>query len=101
MTQGNLLTRWPKIAPTAKSEVSHINSKGRVQSGGWIIGAEVKTDFKFSKDVLHSSEKSNLTSLARRFESGFEIFEKSLMNLSIKTSMTKKRSNVLNRPRLR
>jgi len=46
-----------------------------------MIGVVVKIDLRVSKDVLHSLENSNLTSLARRFERGFEIFEKSLMNL--------------------
>ena len=44
------------------------------------MGAVVKIDLRVSKDVLQSLENSNLTSLASKFERGFEIFEKSLMN---------------------
>ena len=54
-----LSLRCPKTAPIAKSEASHMISKGLDQSGGEMIGAEISSNFSFSHALLHLSLKMN------------------------------------------
>jgi len=46
-----------------------------------ILGAEMSFSFKFLKAIKQFSSKLNGVSLFSKFYRGFEIFEKSLMNL--------------------
>jgi hypothetical protein len=54
-------------------------SNGSDQSGGWMIGAEMSDSLRILKDFIHSSSKSNGTSLASKAVRGLAIFEKYFM----------------------
>ena len=60
------MIRCPKTAPTAKLEASHMISKGSSQLGEQIIGAEMSSFFRRSKEVTHSALKSNGMSFPKR-----------------------------------
>jgi hypothetical protein len=55
-------------------------SKGKDQSGGWMIGAEMSASLRMLKDFKHASSNSKGTSLANRFVSDLAIYGKSFMN---------------------
>jgi hypothetical protein len=55
-------------------------SKGRDQSRGWMIGAEMSASLRMLKVFKYASSNSKGTSLANRFVSGLAIYEKSFLN---------------------
>jgi hypothetical protein len=59
-------------------------SKGKDQSGSWMIGVEISASLKMLKDFKHASSNSKGTSVANKFVSGLAIYEKSFMNRQLK-----------------
>ena len=90
---------YSKIASTAKSLASHINSNDKFQSGAVIMGADVNFFLILSNAARHASSKIKITSLANKPQRGLVILEKVLYKSSIEISMSKKISNVSNRTR--
>ena len=76
-----VILRCPKTTPIAKSEASHIISKGLDQSGDEMIGAEISSNFSFSHALRYLSSKMKGTSLVKKFVRGLAILLKSLMNI--------------------
>jgi hypothetical protein len=56
-------------------------SNGKLQSGGWIIGAEINAFLRVWNAIRNSSSKTKGTSLAKSLVKGWAISEKFLMNL--------------------
>jgi hypothetical protein len=71
-------------------------SKGKDQSRGPMIGAELSAFLRMLKDFKHASSNSKGISLAKRLVSGLALCKKNLYESAIKTSMTKKTSNPSN-----
>jgi hypothetical protein len=56
-------------------------SKGKPQSKGWIISAEIKAFLRVWNAIRHSSSKTKWVSLAKSLVKGQANSEKVLMNL--------------------
>ena len=73
--------RYPKTAPMAKSEASHMISNEFDQFGAEMIGAEIISLLSFSQEFMHSLSRVKDASLAKRLVKGLAILLKFLKNL--------------------
>jgi hypothetical protein len=80
MTWFSLPNFCPNTVLIAKSEASHIISKGACQLGAIIISGETKAHFKALKDSRYALSKLK-ASLASNLVNGWAILLKSLINL--------------------
>ena len=72
--------RYPRTAPMAKSETSHMISNSLDQSGADMIDAEISSLLSFSQEFIHSASKVKDTFLANRLVKDLAILLKSLIN---------------------
>lgn len=80
MTCNFLFFLSPSMASITKLLVSHINLKGKDQSGDTLMGVETNFFFKNSKACMHSTENLNGVSLIKILQRGLVMREKSWIN---------------------